>query len=107
MGEASDVCAMRAAAAAASAWSSNDGDDSADDHQTALLVGLLSFLSLCVAAVAAAFHKRCQQRLVRLLFPGTKTSSSDAGVNKSNSYKSSPSGRQLHSCTVLCSAVLS
>jgi len=66
----------------------------ADDHQTALLVGLLSFLSLCIAAITAAFHKRCLQRLTRLLFPGAKTPSTDAGVNKNNSYKSSPSGTQ-------------
>ena len=91
------------AAAAASAWSSSsrddDDDEFADDHQTALLVGLLSFLSLCVAAIAAAFHKRCQQRLVRLVLRRFKTPGSTDPINKTrpNSYKSSPSGTPL--CT--------
>jgi len=85
-----DGCYVRAAA---SSWSSRSTSDvTADDHQTALVVGLLSLLTLCVAAVTAAFHKRCQQRLSRLLFARSKASSSDAGANKSNSYKSSPSG---------------
>jgi len=91
------------AAAAAAARTSSNTDDAADDHQTALLVGLLSFLSLCIAAVTAAFHKRCQQRLSRLLFSATKTSTNVAGVNKSNSYKSSPSGtHNIFSASLLC-----
>jgi len=77
-----------------SSWLSDSTDElSPDDHQTALLVGLLSFLSLCVAAVTAATHKRCHQRLRRLLSSAdNKNSSTDARNNKNNSYKSSPSG---------------
>jgi len=92
---------------ATAALAVSDDDDSADDHQTALLVGLLSFLSLCIAAITAAFHKRCQQRLSRLLFRGAKTPSTDAGVNKSNSYKSSPSGIGIATTFALvCSAIV-
>jgi len=85
------------------ASSSSSRDDSADDHQTALLVGLLSLLALLIAAVTAAFHKRCHQRLRRLLFSIAKTPSTNTDINKTNSYKSSPSGRSTYSvCLSLC-----
>ena len=88
-----------------SSWLSDSTDElSPDDHQTALLVGLLSFLSLCVAAVTAATHKRCHQRLRRLLSSAdNKNSSTDARNNKNNSYKSSPSGTRPLSLSLFLS----
>lgn len=101
------------AAETAAGWtssSSSSGEDSANDQQTALLVGLLSFICLCIAAVAAACHRRCQQRLAQLLFSANKPQpqphSDTAGLNKTNSYKSSPSGRSIYSYNALCFSVV-
>jgi len=84
------VCGVEAARSASSGGGSDDGDG----QQTALLVGLLSFVALGVAAITAACHKRCQQRLLRLLGAVAKAPpAAGADSSKNNSYKSSPSGR--------------
>jgi len=101
------VCGVEAARSASSGGGSDDGDG----QQTALLVGLLSFVALGVAAITAACHKRCQQRLRRLLGAVAKAPpAAGADISKNNSYKSSPSGRSADLryssyCLSACSCV--